>query len=383
MSVQGEAKKPLTRFGEFELLKAIAILGLPAVHLMEEAIEGGFASPGLMRFGTMIIGLCAFGPSVFMMCMGFGIGGGKTSADGIRRNGIQFLLIGALLNIFRWFIPGVIQMLAIHTNLIEDINFCLQSDIYYFVGLFFILYSFLKKIDVTPAGMILVSLLLLSGNTLLTPVTARYVTNPIMGSLLGNIVYVDETSCFPLMSWAIFPSIGILLGDVLKKSNEDEREVIMHHVLDFSFVLFVTFMVFLIDYDINFMEALVSPANDYITDLPNVILLVSLALFLIGITYYWCKKIGASKFMEFMLRISTFIVPFYLLQWIIIAWIFYILPILRMPPACFGLGWYLFSVVVVTAICIFITTKYGMRIMKVLLRITTIKKKKKKKKKAK
>ena len=69
-----KTKKPLTRFGEFELLKAIAIMGLPAVHLMEEAMEGGFASNGLTKFGTGIVGLCAFGPSVFMMCMGFGMG---------------------------------------------------------------------------------------------------------------------------------------------------------------------------------------------------------------------------------------------------------------------------------------------------------------------
>ena len=130
-----EKKPPLTRFGEFELLKAIAILGLPAVHVMEEAIEGGFASPGLTAFGYMIIGLCAFGPSLFMICMGFGIGGSRTSPDGVRRNGIQFILIGALLNVFRWLLPGVIQMLAIRTRLIDDIDFCLQSDIYYFVGL--------------------------------------------------------------------------------------------------------------------------------------------------------------------------------------------------------------------------------------------------------
>ena len=126
MKKHDECKTPLTRFGEFELLKAIAIIGLPAIHLMEEAIEGGFASPELMKFGSLIIGLCAFGPSVFMMCMGFGIGGGKTSADGIRRNGIQFLLIGAILNIFRWLIPGIIQSITIHTKLIEDVQFCLQ-----------------------------------------------------------------------------------------------------------------------------------------------------------------------------------------------------------------------------------------------------------------
>ena len=353
MKKHDECKTPLTRFGEFELLKAIAIIGLPAIHLMEEAIEGGFASPELMKFGSLIIGLCAFGPSVFMMCMGFGIGGGKTSADGIRRNGIQFLLIGAILNIFRWLIPGIIQSITIHTKLIEDVQFCLQSDIYYFVGLFFILYSFLKKKNISSEGMIFVSILMLTTNMLLTPYTGKYITNSIASSLIGNIVY-------------------------LKKSDEEKREFIMKRIFDFSFVLFVSFIVFLYQYNIDFMQVLVSPSNKYITDLPNVILLVSLALFLVSLTYYLCKRIGNSSFMKFMLRISVFIIPFYLLQWVIIAWIFYLLPILRMPPGCFGVGWYIFSVIVVTSFCIFVSTRYGMKIMKFLLKITTIKKKHKK-----
>ena len=97
-STAANSKKPLTRFGEFELLKAIAIIGLPTVHVMEEALEAGIASERLMALGNGIIGLCVFGPSVFMICMGFGIGGGRTSADSIRRNGIQFLLIGGCIN---------------------------------------------------------------------------------------------------------------------------------------------------------------------------------------------------------------------------------------------------------------------------------------------
>jgi hypothetical protein len=44
------------------------------------------------------------------------------------------LLIGAILNTFRWFLPGVLQAIVIHTPLIEDFEFCLQSDIYYFAG---------------------------------------------------------------------------------------------------------------------------------------------------------------------------------------------------------------------------------------------------------
>jgi len=315
-----------------------------------------------------------------MICMGFGIGGGRTSADGIRRSGIQFLLIGLLLNIFRWFLPGLVQAVVLHTRLIEDINFCLQSDIYYFVGFYFILYSYLKQRKLRGASVLLISILLLTLNGLLTPLTGKYITNEIAASIVGNFVYVNGTSCFPLLSWAVFPSVGVLLGEVLKAADEERRGVIMRWLLDFSVVLFLSFCFFLADYDIDISKALISPANEYITDLPNVLLLVSLALLLIGLTYYLCKWIGASPFMAFMLRVSAFIMPFYLLQWVIISWLFYGLAIARAPENCMGPGLYIFCVVVITAVCTFISTRYGMKIMKVLLKYTTIKKRRRKKK---
>lgn len=375
-------KKPLTRFGEFELLKAMAILGLPLIHVMEEALEAGMASSALESFGYGIIGLCAFGPSVFMICMGFGIGGGKVTPDSIRRTGIQFLLIGAILNVVRWLIPGIVQSLVIGTNLIEDVDFCLQSDIYYFAGLFFVAYSFLKKWNCTTPQLLLVSIISLTVNSMLTPFMQKICTNDLVASLVGNIIYVNETSCFPLLSWAIFPTVGIIFGEVLKKNTDEFREIFMRRVMDFSIVFFGAFVFFLWNYDIDILKVLVSPNNEYITDFPNALMLIALACFLIGVVYYLCKVIGCSKFMEFMLKISTFIIPFYLLQWVIIAWIFYGLKIFGAPESCFGIAHYFISVAIVTVLCTYIATHHGMKIMKVLTKCTYLKKKRKKEGKA-
>ncbi len=374
-----EKKQPLVRFGEFELLKALAILGLPLVHVMEEAMEANMASPSLIKFGSAVIGLCVFGPSIFMICMGFGIGGGTTRASSIRKTGIQFLIIGALLNIVRWLIPGIISAVTIHTRLLSDIDYCLQSDIYYFVGLFFILYSFLKQINASSTQLLLASIIMLTVNNLMTPLVQKYVTNEIAGALLGNIIYVDETSCFPLLSWAIFPTVGIIIGEVLKSKDEEFREVFMRRLMDCSIIFLGAFLFFLWNYEIDIVKVVVSPINDYITDLPNVIILISLACFVIGVFYYLCKIIGNTRFMAFMLKISTLIIPFYLLQWVIISWIFYGTEIFGAPKESFGLVAYFATVAVVTGICIFVTLNYGMKIMKVLLRYTSLKRRRRKK----
>jgi len=370
---------PLVRFGEFEFLKACAIIGLPIVHVMEEAMDASLTTPGLEAFGTSILGLCVFGPSIFMICMGFGIGGGKTSADSIRKSGIQFLLIGLFLNIFRWLIPGIIKSLVLHTPLIEDIDLCFQSDIYYFVGIFFVFYAFLKKRGITTAKLLLLSMIMLTLNTVLTPVmSANAGKNDIISSLVGNILYVNDTSCFPLFSWAIFPTMGIIFGEVLKANDDEFREYFMRRVMDFSIVFFVSFVIFLWNYNLDALKILVSPNNDYITDLPNVLMLISMACFVIGAAYYLCKAIGHTKFMAFMLKISTFIIPFYLLQWVLVSWLIYGCEIFRMPEQSFGIPAYLISVVVITALCIYVASQHGMKIMKVLLKYTTFKKKKKK-----
>lgn len=366
-----EKKKPLHRFGEFELLKAVAILGLPAVHLMEEAMEADLIAPGIERLQLLIVSLCILGPSVFMMCMGFSVGGTRTSPKSIRKLGVQFLVIGAILNIVRWFIPGMLLSIAEQGLRTEELLLCLQSDIYYFVGLFYIFYSFMLAFKMSELKLLMTSVIMLTLNTILTPLTSAYVTNDIAKSLLGNFVYVDETSCFPLLSWAIFPTIGIILGNTLRKADEEKRESIMKRLFCSSFVLTFAFVVFLLSYKIDLLKVLVSPANKYITDFPNVVLLVCLALCLISLIYYLCKAIGASRFMAFMLKISAAIVPFYLLQWVLTSAIIYTMQIVGLPDGCFGIGWYLLSVAAVTAICILISQKYGLKITRALLRLTS------------
>ena len=379
-----EKKKPLTRFGEFELLKAIAIVGLPTVHVMEMLSDYGYATDSVMKLKDQIIGLCAFGPSIFMMCMGFGIGGGKNQPDKIRKQGVQFILIGALLNILRFIIPGAVGSIVAEYKFLDFVDFSLQSDIYYFVGIFFLFYSLMLKLKIKTPDLISVCIVMLTVNTILTPILHEHITNRYIASIVGNFAYVSDTSCFPLLSWAIFPSIGILLGEILKKSDEERRAVIMRTMLFASVAVFIAFVVFLKAYDQDVIRIFVSPLNAYITDLPNVVLLVSIALVLISLTYYLCKLIGASKFMEFMLRISTFIIPFYIIQWILVVWLSAVVGAIFPPSPVVNPFWFILVTVVFTAFCIFVSTKFGMKIMKIVLKLTTpdkwFKKKKKKNK---
>ena len=373
------SNKRIHKFGEFDLMKAIAILGLPIVHLLEEGISWNYVSQEVYKLEAFIVALCIVGPSIFMMCMGFSMGGARNSPKSLAKQGLRFLSLGAILNLLRWILPGLL-LWAVHGDPIsDDIIYFLVSDIYFFVGIFCLFFALMRKIKLNTLEMLLVTIVMLTLNTLLTPVMPEVITNEYLISFLGNFVYIDDTSCFPLLSWAIFPTTGVLLGEVLKKVTDEKRGKIMKNMLLFSPVVFVSYLVSLCLYGHDAMKVMVSPLNSYITDLPNVILMISLALFLFAVLYYVCNAIDKSRFMKFMMKISTYVVPFYMLQWIFVAWIYYGMDILACEEGVLTLVWFIIAAVLITGICIYVAVKHGMRATKFLARISAFKFKRKKK----
>ena len=162
-------------------------------------------------------------------------------------------------------------------------------------------------------------------------------------------------------------------------ATEERRGSIMKHMLLFSPVVFVSYLVSLCLYGHDAMKVMVSPLNSYITDLPNVVLMISLAFFLFAVLYYVCKAIDKSRFMNFMTKIATYIVPFYMLQWVLVAWIYYGMDLFGCEEGVLTLVWFVISAVLITGICVYVSVKHGMKATKFLARLSTFHFKRKKK----
>lgn len=371
--------KRVYRFGEFELMKAFAILGLPIVHLLEEGIFNDYVSENVYKLEAFIVALCIVGPSIFMMCMGFGIGGTRRNNPGsAMKQGLRFLAIGAILNLLRFILPGLVLFFVHGISMSEDIFYFFASDIYYFVGFFYLFYALMLKLKLNTSEILVTTIVMLTINTLLTPIMSDIITNEYLIAIVGNIVYVDGRSCFPLLSWAVFPTTGIFLGDVLKRATDEKRESIMKRMLIFSPVIFISYLVSLSIYGHDVMKVMVSPLNDYITDLPNVILMISLALFLFALLYYVSNLIDETKFMKFMMKISMHIIPFYILQWILVSWVFFGMDLFKCEEGVLTLPWFIIAATLITGICIYVTIKHGMKVTKIILRMVSFRRKKKK-----
>jgi hypothetical protein len=379
MEIKTVTNTRIHKFGEFELMKALAVLGLPIVHLLEEGIYENYVSQDVHKLEAFIVALCIVGPSIFMMCMGFGMGGARASYKSTLKQGLRFLALSAILNVLRWLLPGFLLWIVHGDPMAEDICLFFVSDIYNFVGIFLVFYALMLKLKLSTVAILVTTIVMLTVNTLLTPVMANIVTDQYLVSIIGNLVYIDETSCFPLLSWAIFPTTGILLGEILKKATDEKRALIMKRMLFFSPVLFVSYLVSLSLYGHDIMKVMVSPLNNYITDLPNVVLMISLALFLFALLYYVCNVIDKSRFMKFMVKISTYIIPFYMLQWILVSWVFYGMDLFECEEGVLTLLWFIVASVLITGICVYVAVRHGMKVTKFLARMTSFRRKSKRK----
>jgi hypothetical protein len=106
--------------------------------------------------------------------------------------------------------------------------------------------------------------------------------------------------------------------------------------------------------------------------------MISLALFLFAALYYISNWIDETKFMKFMLKISTHIVPFYMLQWILVSWVFYGMALFECEEGVLTLPWFIIAAALITGICIYVSVKHGMKATKIIVRMISFRRKKKK-----
>jgi hypothetical protein len=105
--------------------------------------------------------------------------------------------------------------------------------------------------------------------------------------------------------------------------------------------------------------------------------MISLALFLIAVLYYISNRIDETKFMKFMMKISTHIVPFYMLQWILVSWVYSGMELFECEEGVLTLPWFIIAATLITGICIYVAVKHGMKATKFLLRMVSFRRRKK------
>ena len=350
------------RYTELDIVRAVSLLFLPIIHVYEEMELKGTLTAEALDSCRWVLTLCVYAPSVFMICFGANLFFAKEKTPGeYAKRGLKFLLIGVVLNILRFMVPSLIVG---SRELIRDsFNNILASDIYDFVGAFLLVFALFKKLKMSDFAMLITAMLMLLLNTLIPPAT---VEGP-MAFFLGRFYYVNENSYFPLLSWTIFPIMGYCFGKIYRSfQTEQDRRSFLSRILIFSYVMYCALFYTFRSYRLNPELIELSPSNAYITDYGNVLMLVFIAGMFISLIYFFYMKWSETRPIKALVRLSAVIMPFYLIQWIIIGWMEQFMDGYGFPKASIGVaGFYALSLGI-TLVTALLARVFGEKINRIL-----------------
>jgi len=345
------------RFYEIDFARAVPLIFLPIVHFYEEFGFWGMLSEKALSLGTVWLYLCAFGPSIFMIVLGMNIAfSSHTSPRQLARRGLIILAVFYGLNIVRFFIPGLIGYFVVKDPAVlqSALLSLSNSDILLFAGLCFLFFALMKRLNVTPFYILVISLLLLGIDMLIEPKPQ----NAFLISVLGHFVYVNNTSCFPLLPWLTYPAVGYILALKMKSvSDEAEYKKLYQKLTVLGIAMMAVLSVCLLSYGIDPLTVGASVINGYLTDLFNIILDTGLAFVWFGIVYYIWASIRSQRVREIIIRFSKSIMIFYIAQWVFVGWSELIFGAFFLDEHCLDFRVIAVCAAITAVICVFIGFK--------------------------
>ena len=340
---------------EIDLIKAFSIIMMIITHCIEELFvyEGHLPSEIIVDVLNRTIGA-----SAFMICMGIGIAYAKSKdPKAYLQRGISLLIIGQVLNLFRYALPYGIGYLVTGEEASRKLVFLVfSSDIMQFAGLTFLVLALLAYLRLSELMIFAVSVVLnVSGMLLSLKVdTGIYA----LDQLTGLFVFTTSESYFPFFNWFIYPAFGILFGSILKRVT-DKKKFYLYLLMPTGILTAVYYVVSLC-VDQPFFVSLKDAKNfssvgffDAVMQLFVVTFLISLAFFVTGVMPEKAEK--AVRF------VSGNINRFYCVQWTVIVCIAVILSsIFEGSPAksawaCYGLALF---VIAVTWLLVYVYVRY-------------------------
>jgi hypothetical protein len=299
------------------LARGFTVLIMPAVHTVL------LYSSKPVKIGILgqVLTFLAEGPGaeLFMFLMGVFIVLGQTkSTKEVITRSIFMLTLGYLLNLIRFTIPFYLKIIpdeylldnGISIDNHTDWNLLIVNDILQFASIAYLLCSIVHRCKTTSGGIIF----LLISTIALSPYT--WTVSLKEGTISGIISLFNGTppqTFFPVFPWLFYPLFGLLFARIYLKFS-------FKHILLIHLLTGMTLIVFGVlvqnteppDWRINFYRP---GRGDVLCHAGFVLLWLVLFILL-------AKAIKTSLFLTVLLYLSRHITIIYLIQWIIILWMF-------------------------------------------------------------
>ena len=218
------------RVPEIELMKAIAIVGMVLVHVLEGSMSvflNAWELPGSIPYTIVEFFGCIPAAGAFTFAMGWGAACSKTATT---RSFLKRALILGLLILYVNFMYAILPMLLDPQNFgsfFDSPWILIGFNIYSFGTVSMLFFALLKKFDDKPAvraGICIAAFVIIFIVDIIA-VPGKYAEsdNQWLASVIGFFVRQNEYSWFPIVPWGIFPIFGYGAAHLYKKWNNRKK----------------------------------------------------------------------------------------------------------------------------------------------------------------
>ena len=319
---------------------------MPMSHIFDEFSHYYNLMNNIPEKSTLELGLLFMNiPTLFMICLGFGIVFSKNSTpQKLFRRGLWMFVIEGVLNIFRYIIPhSVVGCLTkIHSLIMDGIEFSLLSDILPFAGFAFLFFALVKKLNISKLSLLIIGMFL----TIIQTIIPQFeIQNVYLKYLAGYFIYIDESSFFSVVSWLIYPIVGYLLAS--KLAEVENKSTCYLKIGSLGLIIFIITNLYLLI--TNSMEAryYLFMEMGFQMDLITTLIVLSIGLMIISVSYFVCKLIKNELIVKAINNISKNVNSIYCIHWVLvkILWAFAVIYNYKMDyNSLFIIGFLIFAI---------------------------------------
>ncbi len=213
------------RLVSMDYAKTIAFFFMAIIHVIEEM--SNFDTVAVMPSGFLQhfieFGAGPLVAPVFMFSMGACIVLSKrNSPRQLVKRGLSIWVLALALNLIRDVVPGLLAS-ALSGVPVDPENIYYQAfriDILHFAAMALLLTALLKKLKTPVWAYIPIAVLMqIAGNGL----EIWSPENKAAECLLSYLYSAGELAYFPLLTWYIWPAVGITAGEIILKVNDKDR----------------------------------------------------------------------------------------------------------------------------------------------------------------
>lgn len=307
----------MKRVLEIDLIKVLALLLMPMSHIFDELGNYYNLMNNIPQNYTEQLGILFMNiPTLFMICLGFGIVLSQNSTpEKLVKRGLFMFLAEAVLNLFRIILPHftVSYYTGIPSYFKESFELFFMSDILLFAGFAFLFFALVKKLNLSNKFVLIIGLFC---TFIQTFIPHPSIQNVYLKYLTGYFIYVDESSFFPVISWLIYPIIGYLLGQKLLETSN--RTSFYLKTVFFALFIFVLTNIYL--FFTNSMQAryYLFMEMGFQMDLFTTLIVSSISVMILSLSHFIGKLFVNSKLKDLISSISANVNSVYCIHWVLV-----------------------------------------------------------------